>query len=171
MNSAAYQKMVNNSLTHQYYLQCKPEDIKEMKKSNSGFTLIELMITVVIVAILASVALPSYRNHVIRGNRSAAQAQLMDLANREQQYLLAERNYTSTIGTGGLGVIIDSDVSKFYTVSISLDCDDNGAADPVPCYEISATPIITAMQKDDGTLVIDSYGSKTRGGDAAKWDR
>jgi len=142
-----------------------------MKKSSSGFTLIELMITVAIVAILASVALPSYRNHVIRGNRSAAQAQMMDLANREQQYLLAERSYTSTIGTGGLGVTIDSDVSKFYTVSISLDCDGDGATDTVPCYRISATPITTQMQKDDGTLIVDSYGNKTRDGEAGKWDR
>jgi type IV pilus assembly protein PilE len=138
-----------------------------MKKPCSGFTLIELMITVAIVGILASVALPSYRNHVIRGNRSAAQAQLMDLANREQQYLLAQRSYTSTLGTGGLGVTIDSNVSKYYTVSISLTC----ATTSTPCFEISATPITTGMQKNDGALLIDSSGNKKRGGDPAKWDR
>ena len=142
-----------------------------MYKKNSGFTLIELMITVVIVAILAAVALPSYRNQVIRGNRSAAQAQLMSLANREQQYLLAERSYTSTIGTGGLGITIDSDVSKFYTVSISLDCDGDGAVDAVPCFRITATPIATGTQQSDGALLVDSSGNKTRAGDASKWDR
>lgn len=142
-----------------------------MKKNSLGFTLIELMIIVVIMAILASIAYPSYKNHVIRSNRSAAQSQLLDLANREQQYLLAQRSYTTTIGTGGLGSAIDNDVSKFYTVSITLDCDTDGTADTVPCFRISATPIATEMQKDDGILVIDSSGNKTRDNEAAKWDR
>lgn len=142
-----------------------------MNKKSSGFTLIELMVVVVIVAILTTLAYPSYKNYVIRSNRSAAQSQLLDLANREQQYILAQRSYTTTIGTGGLSVTIDNDVSKFYTVSISLDCDADGTADTVPCFRISAEPITTSMQKDDGTLVVDSSGNKTRAGDASKWDR
>ncbi len=46
-----------------------------------------------IVAILASVAYPAYTNHVRKGVRRAAQAQMMDLANREQQFLLSNRAY------------------------------------------------------------------------------
>jgi type IV pilus assembly protein PilE len=136
------------------------------KNFNSGYTLIELIIAVAIVSILAALIWPSYRNHVIRGNRAAAQAQLMELANREQHFLLAERAYTATIGTGGLGTAIADDVGKFYTVSISLDC----AVSDMPCYEISATPIATGMQKDDGTLLIDSSGNKTRDGVASQWN-
>ena len=51
-----------------------------------GFTLIELMVVIAIVAVLVTVALPSYREYVKRGNRRAAQSTMMDIINRQQQY-------------------------------------------------------------------------------------
>jgi type IV pilus assembly protein PilE len=62
-----------------------------------GFTLIELMVTVAIVAILAAVAYPSYQNQVKRGRRAAAQAHLMDIAQRQQEYLLDGRGAASLL--------------------------------------------------------------------------
>jgi len=64
---------------------------------NRGFTLIELMIVVVIVAVLAAIALPSYRSYVIRANRSQAQQYMQDIANREEQFRLDARAYTTTL--------------------------------------------------------------------------
>ncbi len=46
----------------------------------------ELMVTVAIIGILAAIAIPSYRQHVIRGNRAAAQAEMMAIDSLEQQY-------------------------------------------------------------------------------------
>src|SRR5215207_7603886 len=73
------------------------------RRPSLGFTLIELMITIAIVAILASIAIPSYRQYIIRGKRSAAKAVMMDIAIREQQFLLANRVYADTrtlVGSG-----------------------------------------------------------------------
>jgi type IV pilus assembly protein PilE len=60
------------------------------RQSQRGVTLIELMITVVVVAILAAVAYPSYQDYVLRANRAAAQSVLMEAAQ------LLERNYTTS---------------------------------------------------------------------------
>src|SRR5687767_2012843 len=49
-----------------------------MRRKQSGITLIELMITVGIVAILTAIAYPSYRQQVLRGNRTEAKAELME---------------------------------------------------------------------------------------------
>src|SRR2546430_1240950 len=62
-------------------------------KKSVGFTLIELMITVVVIAILAAIAYPSYQDHLRKGRRASAQAFMVDAANRQQQYLLDARNY------------------------------------------------------------------------------
>ena len=56
-----------------------------------GFSLIELMVVVAIITILAVIAYPSYTQYLIRANRSAAQAEMLDIANRQQQFLLTNR--------------------------------------------------------------------------------
>lgn len=129
-------------------------------KANRGFTLIEVMIVVVIIGILASIALPSYQQYIIRGNRAAAQAQMMDIANLEQQYILANRVYTAT--GADLGYALPSDVAARYSYAITVD-----NVGPPPSFTITFTP--TGTQASDGPLVLTSAGVRTRAGDPAKW--
>ncbi len=64
-----------------------------MKKQTRGFTLIELMITVAIVGILASVALPAYQDYVTRGKLAEAYSELSSLRIRMEQYYQDNRTY------------------------------------------------------------------------------
>lgn len=66
---------------------------KNLCKCECGFTLIELMITLAIVAILATVALPSYLNHVTEMRRTAAQSCLMELVHFTERYYSDKMTY------------------------------------------------------------------------------
>jgi len=122
-----------------------------------GFTLIELMIVLVIAAILAAVAVPSYRDSVIKSNRRAAQAAMMDIVNRQQQFFVANRTFATTAEIA----ICQSpppEVSQHYTCAITLD------AGPPPGFTITMTAI--DGQAKDGNISINSVGVRSP---ADKW--
>lgn len=126
-----------------------------------GFTLVELMIVVAIVGIIGMVALPSYQNYVRKGQRSSAQQLMLEISNREQQYMLSERAFTATLGSTGLNVVRDgwtcttNCVGTRYTVSVELP---SGVP---PTFIITASPT-AASQTEDGTLKLTSAGAKQR---------
>ena len=122
-----------------------------------GFTLTELMIVVVIVSVLMAIALPAFRNQIIRGHRAAAQSEMMDLANREQQFLLANRAY---VDETEIVYALPPDVAAKYGYIITV------AAAPVPTFLITFTPTAAGGQAGDGPLTLNHLGVKTPDG---KW--
>jgi len=120
--------------------------------SGRGFTLIEVMIVVVIIGVLAGIAYPSYQNHVKKANRSAAQSFMMTVAGKEEMYLLDNRAYTATIGTGGLGLNAPAETSGRYTFAVTV------TASP-PTFLITATAV--GSQVSDGNLTLSNGGVKT----------
>ena len=143
-------------------------------KDAKGFTLIEMMIVVALIGILAVVAVPQYKQYIVRGNRAAAQAFMMDIANREKQYLLDARSYTPnwalTDPTPNLMMAAPTDVSKNYTITVCID--STGAAcstaSSPPYFKITATPKVGQAQASDGNLTLDDSGAKMWG-TATNW--
>lgn len=141
------------------YMQITPQAGPRRPASTAGgFTLIELMIAIVVVAILTSIALPSYKAFIMKGYRASAQATMMDVANREEQFLLANRAYADRNAIIGSGFGLPSDVSKAYTFDVTVGSGN------VPSYEIKFTAI--GAQIKDGDLTLTSAGVK---GPAGKW--
>jgi len=138
---------------------------KPLARALRGFTMIEVMITVAIVAILVSIALPSYSSVMLKLNRGAAAQFMMDIANKEEQVTLDLRGFTTTIGSGGLGLTPASDVAANYTFAVALSGNDClGSSLSGPAYVITATAI--GKQESDGSLCLDSRNNRTP---AAKW--
>ena len=83
-----------------------------------GFTLIELMIVVAIIAIVAGIGYPSFKNYVLKAHRASAQAFLMDAAQRQQQYFLDNRAFAPDIatlfGVATNAAAIPAEVSTYY---------------------------------------------------------
>lgn len=131
-------------------------------KRKKGFSLIELMITVVVVGIVAAVAYPSYQQYLRRGARAEAQAQMMDIAARQGQFLIDNRAYAASVAA--LGVSIPSSVSTKYTIAIAT------VAAP-PTFTITATPVSGSSQASDtcGTLTLNSAGAKAASGTGTCW--
>jgi type IV pilus assembly protein PilE len=70
-------------------------------KKETGFTLIELMIAVAVVGILASIAYPSYIDHVRKSRRADAQGALMGLSNAMERFFTQNSTYLGAAGTSG----------------------------------------------------------------------
>jgi len=118
-----------------------------------GFTLIEIMIVVAIVAILAAIALPSYQRHVTETRREAAQGCLLELAQ------FAERYYTTRMTYIGLTLPATqcrNDLAVFYTFSL------NGTPD-ARSYSIQAVAQGSQATRDPNcvTLRINQTGAQT----------
>ena len=123
----------------------------------TGFTLIELLIVVAIVAILAAIAVPSYRRYVMHGNREAAESLMLEIASAQERYMVDNRGYAPDAGTLGYGPTAQpSGVSSNYDVAVATS-----SALP-PTYSITATP------KEGSPQANDSCGTLTLGGDGRK---
>jgi type IV pilus assembly protein PilE len=143
--------------------------VKPAKRAAAGFSLIELMATVLIVGILMAIAVPSYSNHIRKSRRTEAKTALLDLAGREERYYNAQNNaYTAVAANlgyaaaGATTVMTNFSVgSGYYLVTVTAS-----AAGTFPAtYSITATP--TGTQAADTTctsFTVDQTGQQTAAG-------
>jgi type IV pilus assembly protein PilE len=132
-----------------------PRPATSLSRSQRGFTLLELMVVVTIIAILASIAIPSYQQSVLRGRRADARVAMNNLATR------LERCFTQFGAYDAEDCEIESPADSpegFYAVSVERDA---------TTYTLSAEP--QGGQADDsacGTLAVTNTGARSADGEA-----
>lgn len=127
----------------------------------SGFTLIEMMIVVAIIAILSMIGIPSYNSYVTRAKRAVAKQFMLTIASKQEQYMLDARQYATNIDNGSiaggkLNLVTPPEVIHHYTFSLDPAC---STTPPCTTYSIKATAI--GKQATDGWLKLDNLGQKS----------
>jgi len=135
----------------------------------SGFSLIELLVSVAIVGILAAIAIPSYSAYSVRGSRAAAQTELLELAAIQEKIYLNSTSYASSVtagytgqASGGLGKTSGLTTDGKYQLCIT----DSGSITATTCstltntqaFTITAKPVAGTSQAGNGCLTIQENG-------------
>lgn len=118
-----------------------------------GFTLVEMMIVVVVVAILTAVALPSYQEYIRRSHRSDAQAGLLQAAQWLERAATANGNYPTSLPQA---LTWSNDTSKRYTISFV-------SGNSTTSYTLQAVPKAGGAQANDrcGTFRLSYNGEQS----------
>jgi type IV pilus assembly protein PilE len=132
-------------------------------KRTKGFTLIELMIVVAIIAIIAAVGFPSYQNYIVQTNRTQCQSALAQMANA------MERHYTMAVpstygGAGSIGAGLNTGAPTIFATTAPIDatatCDLTIVSATVNDYLLAATPIAGTLLAGDGMSTLNAAGQK-----------
>ena len=124
------------------------------KYRQQGFTLIELMITVAILGILSSVAVPSYMSYVTKSKRTEAKTELLKVAQLQESYYVQNLSYAKSLnGTTGLGFsgaseTTESGLYKITTLGTPTSCDGTNSR-PCTGYNVVAVPVAGKGQDKD----------------------
>jgi type IV pilus assembly protein PilE len=143
------------------------------KPGQLGFSLLELMIVVAIVAIVSALAFPSYMQYVVNTKRTVATSTLLQVADRQQQFFMDNKQYTNDLTDLGFAanplVLADdgtvaaaADADAVYSISLS-----NIAA---TTYTITAAPLHGQASRDTDCASLTLNQSGARGSSAGGTD-
>jgi len=82
----------------------------------SGFTLVELLMTMLVLGILLSIAIPGYKDYLIRANKSAVKATMLEIASRQEQYMMISGAYGTL---AQLSYTVPAEVNAAFVVQVT----------------------------------------------------
>lgn len=139
-----------------------------LRRSQGGFSLVELMITLVILAIVMSIAIPSYQSQLEKSRRSEGKALLSEIASLQESFRTEQNRYTADLTELGYAAAgWNETVNGYYRVSVLAPT----AGCPIAtCFQLEAQTVAGSAQEDDEwTYQLWSDGRKRRQGDSGTW--
>ena len=110
-----------------------------MQRRPNGFTLIELMITVAIIGILVAVAMPAYKNYIIRGKLVAGTNALASIRSQMEQYYQDNRTYATVSAPSIVAPCVANAVSSSSSISFNVNCFATADTPASASYTVRAT--------------------------------
>ena len=143
--------------------------MQNFTNDNKGFTLIELMIVVAIVAIMSAIAYPSYQQYVIKTKRTDMMSEMQNIASEIQARKLAQGSYNNNLKSGLTGDY-PRQGSALYNVTIEPIVVPPKPLPPAPTpptmlnaeWIITANPITGTQMANDGSMTLNYLGVKCR---------
>jgi type IV pilus assembly protein PilE len=130
----------------------------------TGFTLIELMVTLVVAATLFAIAVPAYLTQIRESRRTQAKTALLDLAGREETLYSTQNLYSSLpTAVGYTGASFPLNVGNGY-YSVNVQVPNPAAPAAQPSFLITATPVAGTSQAKDAacqSFTVDQIGNQT----------
>jgi type IV pilus assembly protein PilE len=135
-----------------------------MKRKDSGFSLIELMVVVAIATLLAAIAIPAYNSQIRKSRRTEAKTAIMDLAAREERYYATQSTYSQdpVALQYGAGAAWPVSTGNYYVIkNVAANAPTANAAGT---YLLTVTPAAGSTQLKDTscqTFIVDQTGKQT----------
>lgn len=135
-------------------------------RDTGGYTLMELLVTMVILGILASVAVPAYTAQVRKSRRTDARTAVLDIAGREERLFSTTTSYSSTpsdLGYGVAGATFPMTVGDGY-YSVAVNVVPAAPPNQPATFTITATPVAGKGQDRDSqcaTFTVDQAGKQS----------
>lgn len=129
------------------------------RKAVQGFSLIELVIAVLIVAILARIAMPIYTSARLRSERGNGESCLTDLAQKQETYYTRNNAYASDLTALGYDASSSATCNSTTKYKVTASVVDASTCPLTRCYRLSAVP--QSSQVRDGTLYLSYDSSKS----------
>lgn len=134
------------------------------RRSASGFTLIELMIVVLVIAILAAIAIPAYQQFVMRAERAEAAAAVQEIILRQERFRANAPNYATTLAA--INLTASSDRGRW---DLGITSGDWAAGYTVTAEKVGG---LNDNLCDPIVVVVDAGGAEVGGATPAEcWRR
>lgn len=129
------------------YSVSRPGPCRTRTRAVSGFSLLELISVVAIIGILTVIAMPAYKEYQIRANKAAAKAVLMQVASRQEQYLMKSGSFGTLTQ---LNYTMPTEVSTYFDITLTTGTNSGSTVTELqglPTFTVSASGKVGTIQE------------------------